>query len=228
MRPLFRLHSLVSAAFLTLSFALHAETITNSTQALAHPQFAAFVFSREVIAHAFDHARESDKKFGIACDRDYQVEPEAVEILNPVSIASDAEVPESGAWKLNYSAIRCGEAKRYNSIFVAAPGRPLRAIAFYPGHSLASATVIRDALTRAYAIAGAATARDNCEDIRVFDMGVLAEPRGTGNWKEEWIFFACGKKIPVEMTFTSDKRGRTVFNASPGKSEQSGNSLHKP
>ncbi|WP_191156198.1 hypothetical protein [Pelovirga terrestris] len=191
----------------------------------------AYINAQPMFEILYRMALEQDKKFGLQphCNSQYQVKPLGTIILSPINFPDDRPHPTEGIWNYRYQIERCGEAKIYNTLFIATDnGEAPTPRIYYPGTTSADPLLIKDAMLSALVVA---TATDphlkDCREIDVFDMQVTKAPhtvteenRGvSGGWSEDWTFRMCGQLATVGITFTPDqKNGGTTFSINPSKS----------
>ena len=166
------------------------------------------------------------------CTEQQQVHPQRLVVLQTIDLPDDRVSPVSGVWHVRYDLVRCYDTKRYNVIFAADPqgGKP-RIVASFPGESLASLRLLRDAMGLTAATANAKAGEARCakaQQVVLADMRVDQMPHRVVEgdevfenvWNETWTFDVCGHPVAAAMRFVANPRdGGADWNASfPGAS----------
>jgi hypothetical protein len=205
-----------------------AEIVSTPAELQSSKRVSEYISSQTMAKYMFTIGAAMDVKLGIqaGCKSNYQVKPINVVIYSPIELQEGKSNPVKGVWQVRYKLERCGEAKVYNAIFFAnANGEIPKMNPFYPGTTMASARLVKDALPSAFITARSSKWTDtkDCQETLVFDM----KPVDSGNpgpkpgqpgsvWNEIWTLQLCGERIDVQMTFTTDADGKgTSFLAHP-------------
>ena len=217
-----------TAAVLALAAtAAQAETVNVTSDLLQSPKTAAYMHARPMMENMYRLGVAQDRKFGLQpeCKTQYQVKPVSISVLAPIEFPDDKPHPTKGAWNFRYQFERCGEAKVYNAIHLAADnGQPPAVRPFYPGTSNANPVLIKDALPAALMGAMIRSGLKDCREIDLFDMKVSAPPHDVSEggktlkdvWTEDWTFRLCGQLVEVPMVFTPNPTtGGTNFSTGP-------------
>lgn len=77
-----------------------------------------------------------------------------------------------------------------------------------PGDTLANTKLQYDTISSVYAAANMKV--PSCNNLSIVNSKVLKQP-SNGNWQEEWVVNACGKKVFVPITFILDYSGATYM-----------------
>jgi hypothetical protein len=201
-----------------------AETVYTTTDLQNNKRASSYVYSTKMLEQLYAIGVSFDTKFGIqmGCTSKYSVKPMAAVVYSPIDFPEGKAHPVKGVWQVRYKLERCGEEKVYNAVFVAnANGDAPTPRPYYPGATLASMVLVKDALPITIALASSRSNTKDCKDYQVFDM-LLAESgkdsaapgRPGGFWTEIWTIWLCGKRVDVPMTFTTDADGKgTSFTA---------------
>lgn len=217
----------VMAAALAFPGASHAETVNTSADLQSNKKTTAYLFSRPMFETLFQQGVALDRKFGLQpnCKTQYSVKPYSTTILAPIEFPDNKQNPTKGIWMFRYQLERCGEAKFYNTLFIA-NGEAPAARPYYPGASHASPVLINDAMMSAITSAALQPGLKGCKDFEVFDMRVtqpvhdVTEGNKTikGVWDEIWTFKACGRAVDVALRFVPDSNGGgTTFTVKQAK-----------
>ncbi|MBD3670605.1 MAG: hypothetical protein HUJ29_07505 [Gammaproteobacteria bacterium] len=215
---------LIFALFL-IPLSLKAETITDPNNLEEGSRSYNYLFSQQAHKALFEVGLYWDKQLGLEqnCESKYDVTPTFLRIHSPIVYPEGATHPTSGIWQYTYQLKRCGSNKTYNAIFMSQDGQIPKVKPYFPGHTLASAKLINDALQSAYAAAGTQFQNKECAKVFITDMEVSKPPhdeinsgRRTENvWNETWSFSGCGETAKVDMRFVPDAKGGTSFEARP-------------
>lgn len=221
-----RILALLSLAIMFSQVAF-AETLSTPSEVANSKKMMSYIAANEYKI-LFDFGVQQDRKLGLqlGCKSNYDVKMVSIGLLQPIEFPDNAQHPAKGIWRLGYLLNRCGEAKRYNTIFAARDnGEPPTAKQFYPGASNAGPALIRDAMMAALARARIqGDFPDTCSSYDVADMVVTVPShdvvQGTETyhriWEETWSFNFCGRSSNVEMMFVPDKvGGGTSFHTKP-------------
>jgi hypothetical protein len=218
MRNESRLHAVVVACVAALCCGL---SWAAEKSAVMDSRTLSYVLSEPMIKAMRDIGLQQDGKLELLpdCRSDYTVDTKDVSVivLRPIVFSGDKRDPIEGAWQTRFPLKRCGESKYYNVVFSATPGAAaaIGIAYFHPGTSLADVTLVRDAMSVAWAMAAANSENKGCSYINMLDMDVTEQPHDVvengatlrGVWKEKWTFLACGTKVDVPMKFVPDADG---------------------
>lgn len=213
-------------AFLTVSFIVcfqntsFAEVVSDARKIVADSPIHKFIYSKASYRKMYEIAVYLDRKLSIECSSRYDIKPLKLVILQPITMPTGASEPSWGAWKYQFEALRCGKTKIYNMFFGVRNGKfnngPL-----FPGNSIASPVLLRDAAKAA--IGGAViNSKTKCrDDFEIYDIKTVQMPDNTqtssdrkqGSWVDEWTFLACGEKITSLMEYVPDGKGGTSFSS---------------
>lgn len=204
---------------LSLSGAAKAETLSHAGALEADSAMHAYLFSQDAHRQMYNLAVAFDRAFQIECDSEYRIKAANLVVLSQIELPSGADHPVAGVWTHRFVASRCGKDKTYNILAIAKPAgapdyRPL-----FPGTSQSSVVLQRDAVTSALMGAIAQNKPACTENVRVFDIEMVAEPyeltegseKIQGVWEERWTFRACGKDFSTTLQYIPDGQGGTYF-----------------
>ena len=208
-----RFTSAAFAAFLVASAPASAETITNGID---------FKNSQHMIAHMRQYDAEilgsqgqlQDKKLNLqqGCATGYRVQVMDAGVIEPIEFAENAAHPTKGFWRIGYDMIRCGETKRYNTLFKAKEsGEAPTTTQYYPGVTKANMELIRDTLKTLMAgVVAQTNAPKDCKSFAMADMKVLSQSdsQGGGTWEEAWTVNLCNVSAMATVTFLPDANGK--------------------
>lgn len=141
----------------------------------------------------------------------------SVMVLKPSSFASDG-YPISGVWKQSFRISGCGNDTSINFYFFAQPDEKITSLIAAPGETHADPTLQRDAMRYVLMAAKWRAPQCNAPHLRTtrFDGrfgpqdGSNIAPRTSSGWHETWTASACGKLLPVPLTFITDATGTRV------------------
>lgn len=214
-------------AALSFAFTAMAETLSDPGKLQEGSRLYNYLFSKEAHKALFDVGIYWDKQLGLEqdCDSQYDVTPTFLRIHSPIDLPAGANHPTSGIWQYTYKLERCGKSKTYNAIFMSQNGQAPKVKPYFPGHTLASAKLINDALQSAYAAAGVQFKDKQCKKVFIADMAISKPPhdvikdgvRTRDVWDETWTFSGCGETAEVTITFKPDGQGGTHFEARPAQ-----------
>jgi len=202
-------------AFLVMAFCAsvstaNAETAVLGTGIARDSRIFKYVLSEPQKQVMLLAGRRQDAALKIVsdCEGRTRLRPQQVLLLKTIELPDDRADPISGSWQVRYNLTRCGETKLYNVVMEAdANGGAPRLIAEFPGNSLASLQLTRDAITGVLAAAKARSA--SCQQAVVADMEVDEAPhRVVENdkvyenvWTETWTIALCGRLVDASMRF---------------------------
>ena len=140
-----------------------------------------------------------------------------VTVLKPASFAGDG-YPISGAWKQSFPVRGCGNDTSINFFFFAQADEKITSLIAAPGDTHADPTLQRDAMRYVMLAARLAAPECTAPHLRTthFDGRLSAQgsstisPETSSGWRETWSASACGKLIPVPLTFITDATGTRV------------------
>jgi len=199
--------------FLLLATAtLSAETVTNESQEF--PIFRQYL-EHHTTAKLYANACMMDENLGVDTKDPYTINLGVFGIYEPIEIQSRDLHPTKGVWAHQYEVIRGGMTRTYNVCFVAnEEGEPLM-VPLIMGKTKASPQLVDDVMMQVQMCAYLQL--DNLEDIleefeKTFFVIDSEEVGYEGESRiEKWLVRACGKEIPVVLTFTPDGMGGTYF-----------------
>lgn len=199
--------------FLFASGPVIAETITNGAEFRNSPHMIDHLrkFEAETLGQ---QGQQQDKNLGLqqGCTTGFSVKVIDVGVIEPIEFAENETHPAKGIWRIGYDMFRCGDTKRYNTLFKAM-GSDVAPIfgQYYPGVTRADVHLVRDAM-RTVSIAASAlpTAPKDCNAFAVFDMKVLspANQQPGATWVEAWTIKKCNKLATATVTFVPDADGK--------------------
>jgi hypothetical protein len=204
---------------------LHAETAATPADLKPESRIFRYLYSPQQSETMFRIGQYWDRNLNLQqdCKTDFQVKPIAVVIVAPIEFDAGEPDPHSGAWKHRFRFERCGESRIYNALFVARAGDKPDARPYFPGESIVSVRLMRDALPAGLSVAGKHLPADGapCKQIVLADTEVTQPPHGeeqagrliSGVWQERWHFTGCGGSTRVLMHFVPDGNGSTDFRA---------------
>jgi hypothetical protein len=164
------------AIMLAISGDAAAEIANNNEDSEYSQQTVDYVFSASMMQTLGQLGVEQDRWFGLQldCKAPYKIMPIKLVVLTPLDIVKGLAHPTKGLWKIRYELERCGASKVYNAIFIAKPsGDPPTYRPYYPGSTLADATLVADALELAMLRVLIIPEFRYCKNNAVFDMRVL-------------------------------------------------------
>lgn len=206
-----------------------AETAALATGIVQGSKVFNYVVSRPQLETMFKEGRHQDfgLRLGLDCPGQMQVTAKQILLLSDIELPDEKSNPVRGMWQVRYDLTRCGETKLYNIIWQADPaGEQPRVLAYFPGNSLASLQLIRDAMQLTTGLAKARLGAASCESpnqVLVSDMRVDELPHQVieGDrtfekvWTEDWTFAVCGKSVTAHMRFVlKPKDGGTDWTTS--------------
>lgn len=141
-----------------------------------------------------------------------------VMVLKPASFAADG-YPTSGVWKQSFPVSGCGNDTSINFFFFAQADGKITSFIAAPGETHADPTLQRDAMRYVMMAAKLEAPECNAPHLRTthFDGRLSAQESskislGTSSgWRETWTASACGKLLPVPLTFITDATGTRVL-----------------
>lgn len=214
---------------LSVSGAAAAEMANNNEDSKYSQQTVNYVFSASMMQTLGQLGAEQDRWFGLQldCKAPYKITPIKLVVLTPLDIVEGLAHPTKGLWKIRYELERCGASKVYNATFIANPsGEPPTYRSYYPGSTLAGATLVADGLESAMLQVLIIPEFRHCKNNAVFDMRVTAPVHDVVDgakilkniWSELWTFRVCSKMVDVEISFIPDANGGgTTINTSPAR-----------
>lgn len=207
--------------FVPLSL-LHAEIFQTGNELLKNKKTSDYISSPSMHKTMYQFGVSLDVKYGLpVCQSKYNIKPVNIIVLSPVDFPDDKENPTKGTWIVRYKMERCGESKIYNVVFFAnSKGEEPTARAYYPGSSIASSLLIKDAMLSAFPMAVLQSDFKDCKDVMVYDMRVTEQIHDVVDenkkhrkaWSETWTFQVCRQLVDVVVNFINDpKTGGTFF-----------------
>ena len=213
-RPALAARRIAFLVLLGAASTLHAEIVRGAIDMRPGSRARAYFFSQAQLKTMFDLGSLQDRMLAIGnCEGEVLVKPQQLVILDPVDLPDDRDEAIKGLWTVAYDLVRCNEAKRYNVVWRArSDGSAPEPLAHYPGTTLVSLQLLRDAVVGALAGVQAKAKATDCTKLpTIFDMRVDEPPHRVEEdgkvfervWLETWTFEVCGKRIDAHMTFTS-------------------------
>ena len=223
----FSLIAVMLAGLLTGGASL-ADTAGNAKEAPPGSPIHDYLYSKKMFEKMTAIAMFIDQQLAIECGSQYDIKPRMFFVLEPIDLPSGRAHPTGGAWSYRYDAVRCGTNRTYNMLAVAENAKEPKVIPLFPGNSLASLLLQRDASTNLAAYLGMQVGGGCDGKIMVFDISVakrfhtmrfdrtpsteklkLAGKSVDGVWEENWVFRACSKNHVVSVRFVPDGMGGT-------------------
>jgi len=164
---------------------------------------------------ALGRKQDQALRLKVDCKDGIQVHPRNVIVLATIDLPDGRPNPVKGFWQVRYDLHRCGKSKSYNVIFAADPaGGKAHPVAYFPGNSLASVALVREAMVGVGPRVLAKAGDSNCKRPIVSDMRVDQGPhpveqagkRLENVWNETWTFDVCGRTVDAAMTFVPTLR----------------------
>lgn len=138
----------------------------------------------------------------------------AVNVITPL-IFDDAQQLVGGAWIHSLQGVACKALRAYNFLFIV-EDIDIRSDLLLPGSTQADIPLQADSLTEAVAVTRKAFA--DCKSIEPTDTRFLSElPESGGAWVERWTMNACGQSVELNLWFTPEESGKTLFSAQMAK-----------
>lgn len=204
--------SMAVMSFAALS--ARAELLDNQ-KAQSSKSFQAYATSEAMLKEAAKVADKFDSffKLNTNCKNEYSVKPLAYSILKAVDY-DDKKGATTGAWKMAFSASKCGTSKTYSAIYVSQPSGSPMVLPYYPGNTLADYKLVKDATNSVMMGAALKTKQPNCREMSIFDMVITKEPvfdtnkKQAGAWEETWTVQACAMRVGIPLKFVPDPDGK--------------------
>lgn len=207
-----RAPALISLILGMISLPAASETLTDSRQLDPNSRMASYLYSDDMHRVLYDYAVWNDQRFGIACNADHNIQIRGINVIQPISLPNDAEVPVSGVWSYRFDAVRCDRTKTYNMLLVADESDQNHAYGLDPGETFTDMTLGRDVKPALMAVTSQHISQ-TCDDLDIFDTRIDEVPaQFPGPWSETWTVFGCGKLVEVPITFTPSPQGGTDWN----------------
>jgi hypothetical protein len=197
-----------------------AETAVSGTGIAQGSRIFRYIVSEPQLQAMFIQGRRQDTRLRLQtdCETDMQVRPRTLILLDTIDLPDDRTDPVKGSWQVRYELTRCGETKLYNVVLTADPegGKP-KVTAFFPGDSIASLRLQRDALLPTVTLANRHAGPAACprvEQIVIADMQVVDRPHRIVEggqtyenvWTENWTLEVCGRAVVAHMRFVPTTR----------------------
>lgn len=206
--------------FLLVSLGI-CETIKNTQEAVTSKRFTDYM-SSNLPKRLYQCAVLMDHKLGVKSKDSYNITLGNIVVIMPIEFSDDAIHPLKGLWMNRYKLKRAGKVRTYNVYFFAQQNAEPRAIPSIMGESNADLVLLKDTLPSVYASVYVSNKLEFFDKeefdktVVIADSYVVEPPHDVfdkgkimhGVWIEEWIVRACGKDVPVKITFIPDDDGR--------------------
>lgn len=194
-----------------------AEVVSDPRMLIEDSPIHKFVYSEASYRKMYEVAVFQDRKLSIECGTRYDIKPQKLVIMQPITMEEGVLEPSAGVWKYQFEALRCGKTKIYNMIYGVQNGI-LKNVPLFPGNTISSPMLLRDAVRAA--IGGAIIkSKSKCsKDLQVYDVETIVLPEASssqpeGSWVDKWTFLACGEMIISHMVYVPDGNGGTSFHS---------------